>query len=105
MTDNPNPVAVVPAGLWQDTARRRAAAIRGAQWHTQPDRATLLAGHYPLAAAARRSDGRWLLSIPGWRWRVTENPDTFSDVRVFATKAGAMLEADDILEAAGARSL
>lgn len=94
----------VPAGRWQHLQRRRAAATANPQWYTKPQSLHLMSGQVPLATV--RSNGRagaeerWLLQVSGWEWQIHDDPSVYHQAKAFRSRAGAQIEAEDIVAAA-----
>lgn len=98
---NPN----TPPGRWQPHALRRVVAIEAPIWHAAPGGSlALMAGAHVLATVrSNRKEGaaqRYLLQVPGWEWRSCAEPAEHSHAKRFMTRAGAQIEAEDIVAGA-----
>lgn len=91
-------------GCWTDPACFHAARMEGSRWLTSPRRLTLQRGHsHALAMADLRGvgrDARWHLTVSGWSWLVPGSKTALITTKQFMTRAGAMLEAEDIIQSA-----
>lgn len=94
-----------PPGRWQPQHQRRAAEVAKVRWYATAGRVSLMAGGAVLAFARHNGktgpdQSRWILQIGGWEWRICEDPPVYHHAKLFLTRTGAQIEADDIVAAA-----
>jgi len=91
-------------GRWTNRGYFEAASMEGARWRTSLRRLTLQRGSFHILAVAEihgmGADERWILEVKGWQWQAHGSQTQFVVTKPFRTRAGAMLEAEDIIEAA-----
>jgi len=93
------------AGRWTLRAAFEVASMDGARWHTSTRKLTLLRGPFHVLAVAEirgaGAEERWYLMVTGWAWQM-DGVKAFTSTKRFMTRAGAMLEAEDIIQSASA---